>query len=166
MRHNLFHQSKLGQDIEFRNTHIVFFKFPRDVMQMNTFSAPLSLGSELINWYGDATLVLYGLLLINLSPHTDNRLRYCTNSSSVPSKFYIPGWLKHLKSSNDERTESHYSPIIPINFQKKKTFFLQSCPKVFNRFLCDCVVNLPKRNWRSKNRHHVATLKVKSGCSL
>ena len=33
-KHNLFHQSKLGRDVELQNTHIVLFKSPRDVMQL------------------------------------------------------------------------------------------------------------------------------------
>ena len=32
IKDNLFHQSKLGKDVELRNTHIVLFKSPRDVM--------------------------------------------------------------------------------------------------------------------------------------
>ena len=31
IKHNLFHQSKLGREVELQNTHIVFFKSPRDV---------------------------------------------------------------------------------------------------------------------------------------
>ena len=81
IKHNLFHQSKLGRDVELQNTHIVLFKSPRDVMQVTTLSAQLSLGSELIDWYRDATSVPFGQLLIDLLPRTDNRLRYCTNSS-------------------------------------------------------------------------------------
>ena len=33
-KHNLFHQSKLGRDVELQNTHIVLFKSPRDVHQV------------------------------------------------------------------------------------------------------------------------------------
>ena len=32
IKHNIFHQSKLGRDVELQNTHIVLFKSPRDVM--------------------------------------------------------------------------------------------------------------------------------------
>ena len=38
IKHNLFHQSKVGRDVEFQNTHIVLFKSPRDVMQVTTLS--------------------------------------------------------------------------------------------------------------------------------
>ena len=116
IRHNLFHQSKLGRDVELQNTHIVLFKSPRDVRQVTTLSTQLGLGSELVDWYRDATSVPFGHLLIDLSPRTDDRLRYCTNSGSVPSKFYIPERLKHLKTLDDEHTKSLYSPSVPITF--------------------------------------------------
>ena len=45
IKHNLFHQSRLGRDIELQNTHIVTFKSPRDVLQINMLSQQLRLGS-------------------------------------------------------------------------------------------------------------------------
>ena len=51
IKHNLFHQSELGRDVELKNTHIVPFKSSRDVMQVSALSAQLGLGSELIGWY-------------------------------------------------------------------------------------------------------------------
>ena len=48
IKHNLFHQSKLGRDVKLQNTHIVLFKSPRDVMQVSTLSTQLGLGSELV----------------------------------------------------------------------------------------------------------------------
>ena len=113
---NLFHQSKLGRDVELQNTHIVLFKSPRDVMQVTTLSTHLGLGAELVDWYRDATSVPFGHLLIDLSPRTDDILRYCTNSGSVPSKFYLPERLKHLRTLDDEHTNSLYSPSVPIAF--------------------------------------------------
>ena len=35
---NLFHQSRLRRDIDLRNTHIVLFMSPRDVLQINNSS--------------------------------------------------------------------------------------------------------------------------------
>ena len=93
-KHNLFHQSKVGRHVELQNTHIVLFKSPRDVMQVTTLSEQLGLGSELVDWYRDATSVPFGHLLIDLSPRRDYRLRYCTNTRSIPSNFYIPDRLK------------------------------------------------------------------------
>ena len=90
IKHNLFHQSKLGRDDELQNTQIVFFKSPRDVHQVATLSVQLGLGLALIGWYRDATSVPFRHLLIDLSPRTDDRLRYCTKSGNKPSKFYVP----------------------------------------------------------------------------
>ena len=44
IKHNLFHHSKLGRDVELQNTHIVLFKSLRDVMQVTTLSTQLGLG--------------------------------------------------------------------------------------------------------------------------
>ena len=124
IKHNLFHQTKLGRDVEIQNTHTILFKSPRDVMQATTLSTQLGLGSELVDWYPDATSVPFGHLLIDLSPRKDDRLRYCTDSGSVPSKFYIPERLKHLGTLADEHKNylhSKCSNRFPAN--AKVTFF-------------------------------------------
>ena len=129
IKHNLFHQSKLGRDVELQNTHIVLFKSLRDVVQVTTLSSQLGFGSELVDWYRDATSVPFGHLLIDLSPRTDDRLRYCTNSGSVPSKFYIPERLKHLRTLDDEHTKSLYSPSVPIAFPQMQKQLSSVLPK-------------------------------------
>ena len=129
IKHNLFHQSKLGRDVELQNTHLVLFKSPRDVVQVTTLSTQLGLGSELVDWYRDATSVPFGHLLIDLSPRTDDRLRYCTNIGSVPSKIYIPERLKHLRTLDDEHTKSLYSPSVPIAFSQMQKSLSSVLPK-------------------------------------
>ena len=49
IKHNFFHQSKLGRDVELQNTHIVLFKSLRDVIQVTTFSTELGFCSELVD---------------------------------------------------------------------------------------------------------------------
>ena len=88
IKHNLFHQSKLGRVVELENTHIVLLMSPRVVHQVTTSSVLLALGSALVDWYRDSTFVPFGHLLIDLSPRTDDRSRYCTNSREHPSKFF------------------------------------------------------------------------------
>ena len=39
--------------------------------------------------------------------------------------------------------------------RKCKCHFLQSCPKEFIRFLCECIVKLLKGNLQAIKRHHV-----------
>ena len=68
IKHNLFHQSKLGRDVELQNTHILLFESPRDVHQVATLSVQLGLTSALNDLYRDATSVPFGHLLIDLSP--------------------------------------------------------------------------------------------------
>ena len=128
IKHNLFHQSKLGRDVELQNAHIVLCKSPRDVMQVTTLSTQLGLGSELVDWYRDATFPPFSHLLIDLS-RTDGRLRYCTNSESVPSKLYIPDRLKQLSSMDDEHTKSLYSPSVPIAFPQMQNPLYSVLPK-------------------------------------
>ena len=124
VKHNLFHQSKLGRDVELNNTHIVSFKSPRVVLQINTLSQQLGLGSQLKEWYQDATSTTYGYLLIDLIPKTVDSLRYCTNSGSVPSKFYLPAGIE-TKFLDDEHTIRLYTPNISNIFPKtSKTIHL------------------------------------------
>ena len=129
IKHNLFHQSKLGRDVELQNTHIVLFKSPRDVMQVTTLSTQLGLGSELVDWYRDATSVPFGHLLVDFSPRTDDRLRYCTNTGSIPSKFCIPDRLKQSNFLDDEHTKSLYSRSVLIIFPQMQKSFPSVLPK-------------------------------------
>ena len=133
-KHNLFHQSKLGRDVELQNKHIVLFKSPRDVHQVATLSVQLGLGSALVDWYRDATSVPFGHLLIDFSLRTDDRLRYCTNSGIIPSKFYVPDNLKRLKYLDDDLTKSLYSLSIPTLFPCMKNQFQKTRPKKLSVF--------------------------------
>ena len=71
----------------------------------------------------------FGRLLIDLSPRTDDRLRYCTNSDSVPSRFYIPERLKHSRTLDDEHTKHLYSPSVPIAFPQMQKSLSSVLPK-------------------------------------
>ena len=68
-------------------------------------------------WYQDATSVPYGHLLIDLIPKTVDSLRYCTNSGSIPTKFYLPAGIE-TKFLDDEYTIRLYSPNILKIFPK------------------------------------------------
>ena len=129
IKHNLFHQSRLGRDIELQNTHIVLFKSPRDVLQINTLSQQLGLGSQLKYWYTTATSVPYGHLLIDLTPKTVDSLRYCTNSASTPFLFFLPQSRQQITFSNDEHTTSLYSDRVPEILPELQNKFPQILPQ-------------------------------------
>ena len=132
IKHNLFHQSKLGRDVELQNTHLVLFKSHRDVHQVAALSIQLGLRSALVDWYRSATSKPFGHLLIDLSPRTDHRLRYCTNSGNIPSKFYVPVNLKHLKYLDDEHTKSLYSQSIPALFPRMQNSVSKNLSKLIH----------------------------------
>ena len=122
-------------------------------MEVTNLSTQLGLGSKLVDSYRDATSVPFGHLLIDF---TDGRLRYCTNTGSIPSKHYIPDRLKQSKFLDNGRTKSFYSASLPIIFPQMKNLFLESCPKQFVLFLCECIINLLKGNLQSIKSHHLA----------
>ena len=98
-------------------------------MQVTTLSTQLGLGSELVDWYRDATSVPCGHLLTDISPRRDDPLRYCTNTGSIPSELYIPDRLKQSKILYDEYTKSLYSPSVPIIFPQMQKPFPSVLPK-------------------------------------
>ena len=60
----------------------------------------------------------FGHLLTDLSPRTDDRLLFCTNSGNNRSKFYAPENLKLLNYLDDEHTKSLSSPSISALFPR------------------------------------------------
>ena len=161
IKHNLLHLSKLGRDVELQNTHIVFFKSPRDVMQVTSLSKQLGLGSELVDWYRDATSVPFGHLLIDLSPRTDDRLRFCTNTGSIPSKNCILDRLKQSKVLDDERTKSLYSPSVPIIFPQMQKCFPSVLPERVYPVSLQMHNKSAKGNLQSIKRHDVVKFQTK-----
>ena len=157
IKHSLFHQSKLGRDVELQNTHIVLFKSPRHLMQVDTLSAQFGLGSELVDWYRDATSVPYGHLLIDFSPRTDDRLRYCTNTGSIPLKNYIPDRLIQSKLLDDERTKSLYFSSVPIILtQMQKSF-----PSVLPKRIYPVSLRMHSKSAQTKRAKHKKTSRGK-----
>ena len=154
IKHKFFHQSKLGRDVELQNTHIVLFKSLRDVMQKTTRGAQLGLGSELVDWFWDARSVPFGLLLIDLSPRTEGRLRYCTNSGSVSSKFYI---LERLETLDDEHTKSFSYPTVAIAFPQLQ----KSRSSVLSEKVCPVSMRLHSKSTEKKLASHKKTSRGK-----
>ena len=145
-KHNLFHQSKLGRDVELQNKHIVLFKSPRDVHQVATLSVQLGLGSALVDWYRDATSVPFGHLLIDFS--REQTIAYATaqiaelfhQSSMYPTTWSVWNiWTMISLYLSPLQAFQHFPLACKIQF-------LKTCPKKFSRFLSECIVNLLQLN--------------------
>ena len=117
----------------------------------------LGLGSELVDWYRDARSVPFGHLLINLSPRTNDRLRYCTKSGSVPSEFYIPERLKHLRTLDDENTKSLHSATVPIAFPQLQ----KSLPSVLPKGVYPFSMRMHSKSTQGKLASHKKTSRGK-----
>ena len=124
-------------------------------MQVTALSKHLDLCSKIVDWFRDATSVPFGHLLTDLSPRTDHRLRYCTNNGSIPSEFYVPDRPKKTKFWTMNRQNLSTLQVFQSFSHKSKSLFLQSCPKDFIRFLCECIINLLKGHLQSMKKHHV-----------
>ena len=127
-------------------------------MQVTTLGAQLGLGSDLVDWYRDATSVPFGHLLIVLLPRTDDRLRYCTDSGSVLSKVYIPYRLKHLRTLDNDHTKSLYSPRVPIAFPQMQKQLSCVLPKGVYPISMRMHSKSAQRKLSSHKKHHVVKL--------
>ena len=120
------------------------------MMLVSTLSAQLELWSKLFDWYRDATPVSYSPSLIDLSPWPGDRLRYCTNTGSIPSKFNVPERLKQLKSCDDENGKSLYSPSFSIFFAQMQKFF----PSVLRKKVHQVPVRMYSKSSQRKPAKH------------
>ena len=126
-------------------------------MQVTTLSTQLGLGSKLVDWYPDATSVPFGHLMIDLSPRTDDRLRYCTNTGSIPSKLISQTDWNSQKFWVDEHTKSLNSPSVPIIFpQVQKSF-----PSVLPKRVCPVSLRIHNKSAQRKPAKHKKTSRGK-----
>lgn len=155
VKHNLFHKSTLGRDIEIQNTHIVLFKSPRDVNQIKKLGEQLGKGSNLVLWYNDATSKPFGHLLIDIHPRTNDKLRYCTDCGTFPSKFYLESSQARITVLEDDHTERVYSQVIPFFYGQIST---NLSPQLLKR-----VHSLPLRVYKKSHPRSIRSNKGRSG---
>ena len=121
----------MGRDFELQNTHMFFFKSPRDFLQINTLSQQLGLGSQLKDWYTKATSIPYGCLLIVLTPKAVDSLKFCANSGSIPSIFFLTKTKQEI-FLNDKHTKSLYTDNLPNVFPELQENVPKKLSKRFN----------------------------------
>ena len=124
---NLFHQSKLGPDVELQDSLIVLFESCRDVMQVSTLSVQTGLGSELVDWYRDATSV----------PYSRETIDYVIVQTPDPCcRSFTPrtGWNNYIFWTMNTQNLSTLQ-MFQSSSRKCNNIFVQSFPKQLIRFL-------------------------------
>ena len=111
VKHNLFQQSRWSRTIDLNTSHIILFKSPRDIQQLEHLGRQLNLTKFLRSCYELATKDTYGHLLIDLDPRTSDCLRYCSNIIPPgPSIFYLPlSKAEPVTLITNEREKTIYS---------------------------------------------------------
>ena len=110
VKHNLFQQSRWSRTNDLNTSHIILFKSPRDIQQVDHLGRQLNNTKFLRNCYQLATKDPYGHLLINLDPRTSDCLRYCSNITPPgPSIFHLPKNQAEVTPLTSEREKIIYS---------------------------------------------------------
>ena len=104
VKHNLYQQNKWSRTIDLNTTHIILFKSPRDVQQVEFLGKRLNLTQFLKKCYEIATRETFGQLLIDLDPKTSDCLRFCSNITEPgPSVYDIPSYKADIAHISNER---------------------------------------------------------------
>ena len=91
VKHNLFQQSRWSRTIDLNTSHIILFKSPSDVQQLDFLGRQLNVSKFFRSCYELATRDSFGHLLIDLDPRKSDCLRYCSNMIRPgPTVFYLP----------------------------------------------------------------------------
>ena len=72
VKHNLFQQSRWSQTIDLNTSHIILFKSPRDIQQIDHLGRQLNAPKLLRQSYELTTKDSFGHLLIDLDPQTSD----------------------------------------------------------------------------------------------
>ena len=113
VKHNLFHQSKWSRTIDLNTTHIILFKSPRDLQQIDHFGRQLKKVDFLRETYRKATSEPYGHLLVDLDPKTSEYLRFASNITAPgPSIFHLPSELARQTNLSNEREKRAYTEAL------------------------------------------------------
>ena len=116
-------------------THLILFKSPRDIQQVDYLGRQLNHAKFLCHAYQLATKEDFGHLLIDLDPKTSECLRYSSNIvPPSPSIYYLP---------------SSKAVITSLEKERERVMYIEHCRSIltgadsnFIRFLCDCFVNV------------------------
>ena len=110
IKHNLYQQSRWSRTTDLNTTHIILFKSPRNVQQVDYLGKQLNLVRFLRHCYDLAVNEIYGHLLIDLSPKTSDCSRYGSNITEPgPTVFFIPTDKAEVTEIANEREKILYA---------------------------------------------------------
>ena len=161
IKHNLFHQSTLGGDVELQNTHIVLFKSPRDVDQVATLGVQLDL--DQLSLTGIGMQRLYHLVLCWLICLREQTIAYATAQKAEifnQSFMYPKTWSIWNIWTMNALNLSTLQAFEQLSFACKIQF-LKTCQKEFIRFLSGYIVNLLQGNLSEIKRSRVPNYRDK-----
>ena len=123
VKHNLFHQSKWSRTIDLNTTHVILFKSPRDLQQIDYFGRQLKHLDFIREAYQRATTRPFGHLLIDFDPKTSEVLRFCSNIvAPQPTTFYIPSSTAKETLLTNEREKIAYTEALAGKQKEERHF--------------------------------------------
>ena len=156
IEHHLFHQSKLGRDVELHNTHNVPLKSPRDVMQVTTLAHSWVLVQNLLT--GIERQRLFPLVLCWLVCRLAETIDYVIvqTRDPFPQNFISPtGWnSQKIRKMNTQNLST--LQVFQSFYHKGENLFLQSCPKRVYSVSLRMHKKSAQRKPPKHKKHHVA----------
>jgi hypothetical protein len=76
---NIFCKGKFSRTIALNCHYYILFRSPRDVNQIKIFARQTGLNSTLMEAYSDCVSRMYGYLVVDLSPRSENSIKLFTN---------------------------------------------------------------------------------------
>ena len=123
VKHNLFHQSKWSRTIDLNTTHVILFKSPRDLQQIDRFGRQLKQLDFIREAYLRATTRPFGHLLVDFDPKTSDVLRFCSNIvAPQPTTFYIPSTTAKETLLTNEREMIPYTEALARKQKEERHF--------------------------------------------
>ena len=144
VKHNLFHQSRWSRTIDLNTSHIISFKSPRDIQQVDHLGRQLNAPKLLRQSYELATKDSFAHLLIDLDPRTSDCLRYCSNIIPPgPSVFYLPLLRAEVRPITIEREKIIYSAAHgTFQSNKLRSFIRKSSNTQVISVICESLLNV------------------------
>ena len=118
IKHNLYQQGKHSVTIDKNTTHLILMKNPRAGRQLQILGTELGNKKFIEECYRKAVEEQpYGHLLIDLTPHCIESLRYCSSIVNGPSSFWVPRKNARTTIVNDKNTNDLYSRVYNKSFK-------------------------------------------------